>query len=381
MKVLFIAKNIPTPEKQSNDVILEVAKRLREQGVDLTLLYPKEFVPWGIHYIKKYRHLWNVKPWETEGFTIYPWKYFRIPSDKWAFILDKFQPIDLPTQINIHAHDLIHAHYLLPDANLGNKLKDLYGIPLIVTIRSSDIKHLKNAGKGSHTWNIARQTLNNCDAIFTLNGPVGKFIFEHFNLQSKIIPHGIDDSLYGHNVELDEKDIDILVVSSAIERKQIDWVIQAFNQYPGKQDKNMVIVGDGPELSKLKALVANNTKIVFKGRVSFKEVIQLMRRSKIFALPSERESFGRVYVEAAAQKNALIALENTGIDGVFSNEDGVEFVGNYIEFKLQLYNLLDGVTDWKTRAKQAYLKSLQLSWEKVLKMYTKSYKNILDEIA
>jgi hypothetical protein len=373
MNILFIAKNIPSPGNSANDIIIEIAHRLREHGAKLDFIFPKEFVPWGFHFINKYKHLWKLKPWKTRGFKVYPYNYYRIPISRWAFILNDIQSIKLPSTINITTYDLVHAHLLFPDALIGMQIKKKYALPLIVTIRAADINLLKKVKKNSHTWNTAKQLLQECDAVLTLNSYAKKFIYKKFDIASEIIPHGLDFNLYGQNIIFENKSIDILVVASAIKRKKIDWVIRAFKEYRGPENHKLVVAGDGPELQGLMDLAEDNEDISFKGQIPRKEVIQLMRSSKLFALPSKRETFGRVYIEAAAQKCALIAHKDTGIDGVFGTDDGVSFVSDYKEFKTQLHKFLTGEENLKSMGEKAYHKSLQLTWDQVIKKYYNTY--------
>jgi hypothetical protein len=253
------------------------------------------------------------------------------------------------------------------------QIKKKYALPLIVTIRAADINLLKKVKKNSHTWNTAKQLLQECDAVLTLNSYAKKFIYKKFDIASEIIPHGLDFNLYGQNIIFENKSIDILVVASAIKRKKIDWVIRAFKEYRGPENHKLVVAGDGPELQGLMDLAEDNEDISFKGKIPRKEVIQLMRSSKLFALPSKRETFGRVYIEAAAQKCALIAHKDTGIDGVFGTDDGVSFVSDYKEFKTQLHKFLNGEQNLKSMGEKAYHKSLQLTWDQVIKKYYNTY--------
>ncbi|WP_235376200.1 glycosyltransferase, partial [Proteus faecis] len=57
------------------------------------------------------------------------------------------------------------------------------------------------------------------------------------------------------------------------------------------------IVGDGPLYESLSSI--KNEKIHFHGWKKNDEVLEILSKSDIFILPSDNETFGMVYIEAA----------------------------------------------------------------------------------
>jgi phosphatidyl-myo-inositol dimannoside synthase len=82
-------------------------------------------------------------------------------------------------------------------------------------------------------------------------------------------------------------------------------LIQAWpSVYAACSDAELWIVGDGDGRSVLDKLVAElpddvRQKIIFKGRVDIDDLDKLFRQARVFAMPSKREGFGLVFVEAA----------------------------------------------------------------------------------
>lgn len=112
-----------------------------------------------------------------------------------------------------------------------------------------------------------------------------------------------------------------LVVSALVPYKRIDLAIAAYN----RMDAKLVIVGDGKELTRLRAMAGPN--IEFKGRLPDEQIRELYRNARFVIFPGE-EDFGLVPVEAQACGTPVIALGRggtletveTGVSGVFFDE-------------------------------------------------------------
>jgi len=63
---------------------------------------------------------------------------------------------------------------------------------------------------------------------------------------------------------------------------------------------NLVVAGDGPDLSRLKAELAGQNNILFTGRLSSEELVDWYRSVDLFVFPSHTDTFGMVVLEAQA---------------------------------------------------------------------------------
>ena len=102
-----------------------------------------------------------------------------------------------------------------------------------------------------------------------------------------------------------EKQDYYLTASRFVPYKKIDLIVETF----AKIEKQLVVVGDGPDAAKIKALGAPN--IEFKGYVPRQELISLMQGAKAFVFAAV-EDFGIVPVEAQACGTPVIALGQGG---------------------------------------------------------------------
>lgn len=120
----------------------------------------------------------------------------------------------------------------------------------------------------------------------------------------QVIPNGIDFDEIGR-VKASEKESDVVFVGRLVGHKNVDLLIEALSLAAREvPDIKAIIIGDGPEMGKLKALaheLGMDRNIEFTGFMeSYDDALALMKSSQVFASPSTREGFGMAPLEANA---------------------------------------------------------------------------------
>jgi glycosyltransferase involved in cell wall biosynthesis len=114
----------------------------------------------------------------------------------------------------------------------------------------------------------------------------------------------------------------ILTVAHLYPRKGVDTLLRAFASVSG--DAVLRIVGTGPERERLEHLARSldiADRIHFLGHLPFAALVAEYRNAAIFALPTEQEGFGIVFLEAMASSLPIIATRVAAVPEVVS--DGV----------------------------------------------------------
>jgi len=106
-----------------------------------------------------------------------------------------------------------------------------------------------------------------------------------------------------------------LTASRMVPYKRLDLVVEAFNKMP---DKELIVIGSGPEKEKLKSIAGKNVEIL--SHQPPEKLIEYMQRSKAFVFAAE-EDFGIIVVEAMACGTPVIAWNGGGVKE--SVRDGV----------------------------------------------------------
>ncbi len=111
-----------------------------------------------------------------------------------------------------------------------------------------------------------------------------------------------------------------LTASRMVPYKKVDLIVRAFNAMP---EKKLLVIGDGPEFQKVKALAGGN--ITLLGRQSFDALANYMERARAFIFAAE-EDFGIMPLEAQACGTPVIALGRGGAkETIIDSKTGLFF--------------------------------------------------------
>jgi glycosyltransferase involved in cell wall biosynthesis len=127
-----------------------------------------------------------------------------------------------------------------------------------------------------------------------------------------IVPNGIDLERIAEIPPSTEK-CDILFAGRLIKEKNVDVLLEAIDLLKNSlPDVKCCIIGDGPEKEML-LICASERKLLdnvkFLGFLDYDEVIARMKSAKVLALPSSREGFGMVVIEAFACGLSVVTVD------------------------------------------------------------------------
>ena len=174
------------------------------------------------------------------------------------------------------------------------------------------------------------------DLYLANSGVVAKRLHDAFGVDATVVPPPIDTSrfapLAGHE---EEPPGDFyLVLSRLVPYKRFDLAIKACVAL----DRELVIIGDGPDRARLEGLAGGNPKIKFLGRAPDQVVADYARRTRALLFPGE-EDFGMTPLEVNAAGRPVVAFRGggatetivDGLNGVFFDEPTSESLSGAIE--------------------------------------------------
>jgi glycosyltransferase involved in cell wall biosynthesis len=180
-----------------------------------------------------------------------------------------------------------------------------------------DLQHqyLRQAGldRGLRSW-LARwmlhkmrlwdhRTANGVDVFVANSHYVARRITKVYRREADVIYPPVD--VAGFILREDKEDF-YLAVSRMVPYKRIDVIVRAFTAMP---ERRLVVIGDGPELGKIKSLAGPN--VAFLGFQPENSLKNHMQRARAFIFAAE-EDFGIVPLEAQACGTAVIAYGKGG---------------------------------------------------------------------
>ncbi|QDT34642.1 GDP-mannose-dependent alpha-(1-6)-phosphatidylinositol monomannoside mannosyltransferase [Thalassoglobus polymorphus] len=220
--------------------------------------------------------------------------------------------------------DLIHAHFVQWASEVGVGLSRILGIPL--TIEAHD-GHLPLYPKETLT-----KVQNTASAIGCVSNEWVDVWANKTGSREKLhwLPNGVDLGEFKIAPQKTSKTPVIISVSNCVEHKRPQDLLQAAAILKKKElDFKMVIVGGGPFLTRLRKLssdLALNDTCRLIGAQPHSRVREEFLAADIFALCSERESFGIVTVEAMSSGLPTITSRTAGAkDIVLEGETGYTF--------------------------------------------------------
>lgn len=150
-----------------------------------------------------------------------------------------------------------------------------------------------------------RQASDRADEFVAISKNVKDRIKKYYRRDAKIIYPPI--TLENPNDKIPDSDGQsyYLIVSRLFPYKNIDVAIDAFN----KLGYELIIVGDGPDMPRLREMAGKNIKLV--GHKSDKEIAEYYKNCKAFVMPQE-EDFGLTPLEAMSFGKPVLALRKGG---------------------------------------------------------------------
>lgn len=248
--------------------------------------------------------------------------------------LFRYQPYELALSsklvnvVKAHNIELLHVHYAIPHAYAGYMaqqmlLEEGIKIPMVTTLHGTDITLV-----GNHPFYKPAVTfsINNSDAVTSVSESLKQDTLNHFTIKRpiEVIPNFIDLSKMGQqdgpcerNAMAEPHERIITHVSNLRPVKRLTDVIEIFDQILEQCPARLVIVGDGPDKDRAKALIEQKgikSKVQFMGNSD--EVHKILCLTDLFLLPSEIESFGLAALEAMACRVPVISTNVGGLPEV-----------------------------------------------------------------
>lgn len=197
-----------------------------------------------------------------------------------------------------YAWDLQHQY--LRESNLDTGVKGAAARTLLHYMRLWDVR-----------------TAPGVDLFLTISNFVADRVNRVYRRSSLVLYPPVDTAAFTPGGERGEF---YMTASRLVPYKRVDLIVDAFARMP---DKRLVVIGDGPEMDKVRSLAAPNIEIL--GYQSLDVMRDWMRRARAFIFAAE-EDFGIVPIEAQACGTPVIAFGRGGaLETIVDGRTGLFF--------------------------------------------------------
>lgn len=275
--------------------------------------------------------------------------------------------------------DVIHAHTIHFGGTVARPFQKFCKVPMVITTHGGDTDLALEPDMQAS----ARTICNYADAVVAVSSTCQKKVA---SLQITSPTTYILNGFATQNVqEANPLPFRVIQVGKLSWQKRISLTIQAVAKlretYP---QVTLTVVGDGElreELENLCKQLQIEDIVQFLGYLTNMESLAEMAKSQIFIMPSVKEGFGIVYLEAMASGCITIGTRGEGIadvithgeNGFLVEPDSVESIAETIAYCFEHPN---ESTQIAARGRQ---EALQLTWEKNAGTYIELFQKMKEE--
>lgn len=336
--MLVLSRSYPNSQFPTLGIWVERMVEVASAHVDTAVVSPVPYAPPlpFLDDLARYRDVERRRTEEDGTLVEFP----RVPSGP-GYLL---HPLDallqyLPirrTVDRLHGRqpfDLIHAHFVYPEGVLAARLGRRYGVPVITTEHAMWRPWLDDYGS------VRRQVLQALDGIRAVTA-VSQAVRETVadvagdDVETRVLPNVLDETLFTPPRPGDGRvDGRLLFVGVVREVKGLDVLVRALARLAADRPSvHLRVVGepfrrsyreDERRVRELVEELGLSGRVTFVGGRSPEGVAEEMRKARLLVVPSRRESFSSVTVEALACGTPVVATRCGGPEEILTGSTGV----------------------------------------------------------
>jgi glycosyltransferase involved in cell wall biosynthesis len=239
---------------------------------------------------------------------------------------------DLLGHIDPGAIDVVHAHFLYSDGAVALKLHERYRLPYVVTVRNTDVNVFMRLRPDLSRlcWSIIANARNVIfitpayrDLLLQRAPPA---VRAHLERAARIVPNGVASYwLEQAPSRLPTRDagepLKLLYVGDFSRNKNLITTIRAAEGLSAGFPVTLTLVGGGGDGEREVDALLETGAYPFVTRIprvdERDKLAEIYRTHDVFVMPSFRETFGVVYIEALSQGLPIVHTRGQGVDGYF----------------------------------------------------------------
>jgi glycosyltransferase involved in cell wall biosynthesis len=226
---------------------------------------------------------------------------------------------------------LMHAHFLYSDGAAAQRLARRHSVPFITAVRNSDLFTFMKYRPD--LWPRAKAVLRDASAVVFLTpayrdlllGKLRGRLRDQVQGKAVVIPSGLSGPWLANPAPTrpQTSDLRVLYVGDFSANKNIPSVIRAVELIRSRRPATLTLIGGGGDgEAEVECLLKEGASAFVERHQPIRDPDRLRgvaRTHDVFAMPSFRETFGVVYLEALSQGLPIVHSHGQGVAGLLRN--------------------------------------------------------------
>jgi phosphatidylinositol alpha-mannosyltransferase len=162
---------------------------------------------------------------------------------------------------------------------------------------------------------LLRLLARGLDVTAAVSVPAAATIARATGFSPQVLFNGFETERFVRTPRVRERDVILVCVGRLEQRKGVEVAVNAVRTHNdhARDQWRLVVIGDGPERSRLEALAGHDDNVIFEGAIPDEAKRAWLRRASALVAPAlGGESFGLTLLEAMASETAVVASDIEG---------------------------------------------------------------------
>jgi glycosyltransferase involved in cell wall biosynthesis len=281
---------------------------------------------------------------------------------------------------------LIHAHFLYSDGAVAWRLAKRHRVPYVVAVRNTDL--FVFGRYRPDLWPLAKRILEDAAAIVFLSPAYREMLLRRLpshlrrsvEPRTTLIPSGVGASWMAHPPPspIRTNEVRVIYVGNFTRNKNVATIIRAVETLRQRRPARLTLIGGGGDgESMIQSMLADAPFITRHPPIHDPDALrQIVRGHDVFVMPSFKETFGVVYLEALSQGLPIIHSRGQGVAGLIQDQDISEEVD-----PLDVCGLAESIERLFDRgpglAGRCVSESGRFGWVRIAETYARLYRDVV----
>ena len=226
--------------------------------------------------------------------------------------------------------DIIHPHFFDNILMVKKALSCIMTNARFVATEHTNLSILEAYNRSSSMIDTVKSTYSSPECLITVSNDLKKIIKESYNADNVVVHNIVDINTFrfiNDNTRTNNDTKTVVSVGNLTKNKRMDMLIRCFvKAFNNDSHYKLVICGGGSEIDSLEKEIKYlgcEKNVTLLGEITRQEIAGWFKKSDLFALLSQKETFGVAFIEAMASGLPVLSTKSGGPEDFIIDEVGV----------------------------------------------------------